>query len=78
MVKRTVRNGLTFYTEKSQTFKKYENRFLSFVFHNDWLQNNYLLPVKSKIPNLVVVVNVLLHWIGYDICTFLLKKLSRY
>ena len=33
---------------------------LSFVFHNDWLQNHCLLPLKSMTPNFVAVVSVLL------------------
>ena len=34
----TVPTDLTLYTEKSQTFNIDKNIFLSFVFHNDWLQ----------------------------------------
>ena len=52
-------NGATLFTEKSQTFKSDCNPFLSFVFHNDWLQNHCWLSVKSMTPNFVVVVSVL-------------------
>ena len=55
-----VPNGLTLYTEKSQPFKTDCDRFLSFVFHNDWLQNHCWLLVKCITPNFVVVVSVLL------------------
>ena len=48
------------YTEKSQTFKNDLHPFLSFVFHDDWLQNHCWLSVKSMTPNFVVVVSVLL------------------
>ena len=37
-----------------------ETHFLSFVFHNDWLQNHCWLSVKSMAPNFVVVVSILL------------------
>ena len=47
-------------TEKSQTFKMIKTDFLSFIFHNDWLQNHCWLSVKSTTPNFVVVFNVLL------------------
>ena len=65
-------NGVTLYTEKSQTFKNYLNPFLSFVLHNDWLQNHYWLSIKSMAPNFAVVVSVLLsNWLGYAIiCIF--------
>ena len=34
--------------------------FLSFLFHNGWLQNHYWLSVKGMTPNFVVFVSVLL------------------
>ena len=43
------------------------NPFLSFVFHNDWLQNHCWLSVRSMTPNFVVVVSVLLPIWGYAI-----------
>ena len=71
-------NGATLYTEKSQTFKNDWNPFLSFVFHNDWLQNHRWLSVKSMAPNFAVVVSVLLEFVVIlagvcHICAFLLK-----
>ena len=45
---------------KSQTFKNDWNPFLSFVFHNDWLQNHCWLSFKSMPPNFVAVVGVLI------------------
>ena len=40
--------------------KMIKTHFLSFVFHNDWLQKQCCLSVKSRTPTLSVVVNVLL------------------
>ena len=60
-------NGATLYTEKSHTFKNDCNPFLSFVFHNDWLQNHCWLSLKSMTPNFVAVVSVLLPICG-QIC----------
>ena len=43
--------------------------FLSFVFHNDWLQNHCWRLVRSMTPTFVVVVSVLLpscYHIGWD------------
>ena len=57
---RTNPNSATPYTEKSQTFKNDLNPFLSFEFHNDWLQNHCWLSLKSMAHNFVVVVCVLL------------------
>ena len=53
-------NGATLYTEKSQAFKNDLNPFLSFIFHNDWLQNHKALSAKRMTPKFVVVVGVLL------------------
>ena len=55
----TYPKGATVCTEKSQTFKNDKNPFLSFVFHNDWLQNHCWLSLKSIAPNFVVGVSVL-------------------
>ena len=44
-----------------------ETHFLSFVFHNDWLQNHCWLSLKSMTPNFVAVVSVLLPICG-QIC----------
>ena len=60
-------NGATLYTEKSHTFKNDWNPFLSFVFHNDWLQNHPWLSLKSMTPNFEAVVSVLLPICG-QIC----------
>ena len=46
--------------ENHKHSKIFETHFLSFVFHNDWLQNHCWLSVKSTTPNVVVVVSVLL------------------
>ena len=54
------RNGPTLYTEKSQTFKIIEAYFLSFIFHNDWLQNHCWLSIESMTANFVDAVSVLL------------------
>ena len=54
----TNSKGATLYTEKSQTFKNDLNLFLSFVFHNEWLQNHCWLSVKSMEPNFAAVVSV--------------------
>ena len=40
--------------------KLIETYFLSFILHNDWLQNHYVLSVKSMTLNCAVVVSVLL------------------
>ena len=53
-------NGSTLYTEKSQTFKNDWNPFLSFVFHNDWLQNHRWFSLQNTAPNFEAVVCVLL------------------
>ena len=54
----TYPNGSTLHTEKSHTFKNDFNPFLSFVFHNNWLQNHCWLSLKSIATNFVVVVSV--------------------
>ena len=36
------------------------NPFLSFLFHNDWLQSHCWLSFKTMVPNFVVVVSVLI------------------
>ena len=56
----TDSNGVTLYTEKSQAFITDLNLFLSFVFHNDWLQNYYCSHIKVFTPTFVAVINVLL------------------
>ena len=53
-------NGSPLYTEKSQTFKNDLNLFLSFVFHNDWLQNLRRFSLKKMAPYFEAVVSVLL------------------
>ena len=75
--------GATLYTEKSQAFKRDRTPFLSFVFHNGWLQNHCWLSAKGMTSNFVVFISVLLQircHIGWDshICAFWLKKLSHY
>ena len=45
---------------KVKYMSKWCNLFLSFVFHNDWIQNLCWLSIKSLTPNFVVVVDVLL------------------
>ena len=69
--------------QSSHTFKHDLNPFLSFVFHNDRLQNHRWLSVKSMTSNFVVVVSALLPIFVIlagvcHICAFLSKKLSRY
>ena len=54
----TYPNGVTLHTEKSQTFKNDCNPFLSFVFHNNWLQNHCWLSLKIIVTDFVVVVGV--------------------
>ena len=60
-------NGSTLYTEKSQTFKNDWNPFLSFVFHNDLLQNHRWFSLQKMTPNFEDVVSVLLQLCG-QIC----------
>ena len=60
-------NGSSLYTEKSHTFKNDWNLFLSFVFHNDWLQNRRWLSLQKMAPNLEAVDSVLLPFCG-QIC----------
>ena len=55
----TYPNGATLHTLKSQTFNNDCNPFLSFVFHNNWLQNHCWLSPKSIATNFVVAVSVL-------------------
>ena len=55
----TDQNGSTLYTEKSQTFKNDWNPFLSFVFHNDWLQNHRWFSIQKMAPNFEAVFSVL-------------------
>ena len=56
----TAPNGSTLHTEKSQTFKNDWNRFLKFVFHNDWLQNHRWFSLQKKTPNFEADSSVLL------------------
>ena len=56
----TCPNGASLYIEKSQAFKNDWNPFLSFVFHNGWLQNHCWLSAKGMVPNFVVFVSALL------------------
>ena len=60
-------NGSTLYTEKSQTFKNDWNPFLSFLFHNDRLQNHRWFSLQKMAPDFEVVVSVLLQICG-QIC----------
>ena len=60
-------DGSTLYTENSQTFKNVWNPFLSFVFHNDWLQNHRRFSLQKTAPNFEAVVSVLLQICG-QIC----------
>ena len=53
-------NGSTLYTEKSRTFKNDWNPFLSFVFHNDWLQNHRWFSFQEMAPNFEAVFIVFL------------------
>ena len=57
-------NGSTLYTEKSQTFKNDWNPFLSFVFHNDLLQNHRWFSLQKTAPNFEAVVRFLLQICG--------------
>ena len=70
---------------KSHKHSKVIEPILSFVFHDDWLQNHCWLSVKRIPPTFVVVVSVLLSiccHIGSSmpyLCIFVeLKKLSSY
>ena len=56
----TYPNGSTLYTEKSHTFKNDWNPFLSFEFHNDWLQNHRWFSLQNMAPNFEAVFSVLL------------------
>ena len=57
----TSHNSATHYTKKGHTHSKNDrNPFLSFIIHNDWLQNYYWFAVKSVTPHFVVVVSNLL------------------
>ena len=53
-------NGSTLYTEKSRTFKNDWNPFLSFVFHNDWLQNHRWFSFQEMASNFEAVFIVFL------------------
>ena len=53
MVKSSILNSL-------KHSKMIETHFLSFVFHNGWLQNQCFLSAKGMTPNFVVFVSVLL------------------
>ena len=57
-------NGSTLYTEKSHTFKNDWNPFLSFVSHNDYLQNHRRFSLRKMAPNFEAVVSVLLQICG--------------
>ena len=67
---------LTFYNEKAQSFKNDLNPFLSFVLHNDRLQDHCWLSVKIMTRNFVVIVKVLVpsycHMAHAIICALLL------
>ena len=64
---RTNPNDSTLYTEKSQTFKNDWNPFLSFVFHNDWLQILRWFSLQKMAPNFEAAASVLLQICG-QIC----------
>ena len=53
-------NDSNLYTEKSQMFKNDWNPFLSFVFHNDWLQNHPWFSLQKMASNFEAVFSVLL------------------
>ena len=52
-------NGSALYTEKSQAFKNDWNHFLSFVFHNNWLQYHRWFSLQNMAPNFEAVFSVL-------------------
>ena len=70
------KNGATLYTENSQAFKNDWNPFLSFVFHNGWLQNHCWPPAIGMTPYFVIFIyllvtsNLLSYWLGYAISVY--------